>query len=73
MSITDLLKATRKAQGRSVRDVADAAGLHENTVRSAEQTGGVSIKTLAPWAGALGYALVLLPKDAEISSASETA
>ena len=70
MSITPQLKKARETQGRSVKDVADAAGLHENTLRSAEASGSASERTLIPWAAALGYSLVLIPQDGEISSAS---
>lgn len=66
MSVTEVLKQARIAQKKSVLEVADAAQLHENTIRCAERTGGVSVKTLTPWAAALGYQLVLMPSDVKI-------
>lgn len=71
MSVTSQLKSAREQQGRTVRDVADAAGLHENTLHSAEKRGEANLKTLSRWADALGYRVVLLPKDDDISSASK--
>lgn len=71
MTLIPQLKAAREAQGRSVADVAAAAGLHENTLRSAERRNAANLETVIPWASVLGFTISLLPQDAEISSASQ--
>lgn len=71
MSISLQLKEVREQQERSRNSVATAAGIRHGVLRSAEIKGNATEKTLHAWAAALGYALVLIPLNAEISSATE--
>lgn len=74
MSTIAALKATRLAQKRTVRDVARAAGLHENTIRNAERgTSSPTVDVVEAWAAALGLRVVLIVEVANKKVAEEAA
>ncbi len=68
MTLVGELRAARIAQGRTVSDVARAANLNIRTLYNAEAAGSTTTTTLEPWAAALGFRVILVPRDADISA-----
>lgn len=71
VSITQKISALKQAEGITVRGLAKAANLHENTVRSALSGGNMTISTAERVLTVLGHQLIVVPQDANILSASE--
>lgn len=65
------LTAARLARGLDIQEVAAAANVHPNTIKTAEKRGRSSTETLTAWASALGFAVALVPKDADFLVAEE--
>jgi transcriptional regulator with XRE-family HTH domain len=69
MSTIGALREARAAQSRTAREVAQAAGLHENTIRNAESgRNSPTLEAVEAWASALGLRVVVV-EDADKKSA----
>src|SRR5262249_8989779 len=65
-TVGDLLARAREISGRSLRHVADGAGLSRGRIQQVEKSENVEVATLVRVADALGYAvqISLRPKEA---------
>lgn len=60
MDLEKTLLAARVAQKRSAEEVAQAVGVHANTIRYAEAgRTSISLSNFQAWAGVLGFRVVL--------------